>query len=188
MNLPCPLVMAASACDRAVISTLSRTAFYRRTLVLPWPATEPVPRLRRGGNLELAMAIAVRLFAYGTLRMGMGHAMHQVLAPHATFIGEGTVSARLFNLGSYPGIVLSDQSGDRVIGDVFHLAPESAGSLLSALDDYEGIGPAHPLPHEYAREAVDVLMSDGRSIRAWAYVLTDPLPSWPRIVTWPLPR
>lgn len=138
--------------------------------------------------LESAMALADHLFAYGTLRRAVGHAMHDVLAPQSTFVGEGVVSARMFDLGSYPGIVLSDEPADRVMGDVFHLAPDSAESLLASLDDYEGIGSEHEPPHEYVRKVVDVRMADGRSIEAWAYVLVGSVPSRPRILTWPDPH
>jgi gamma-glutamylcyclotransferase (GGCT)/AIG2-like uncharacterized protein YtfP len=131
------------------------------------------------------MAVVDHLFAYGTLRRTAGHAAHELLARCSTFVGEGVVSARMFDLGSYPGIVLSDEPADRVIGDVYLLAADCSESVLARLDNYEGVGLEHPAPHEYVRQPVDVRMADGRSIEAWAYVLVDAFPARPRILTWP---
>jgi hypothetical protein len=36
-------------------------------------------------------------------------------------------------------------------------------------------------PHEYRREVVDVRLNDGRTIPAWAYILTEGNPPYPRI-------
>ncbi len=44
-------------------------------------------------------------------------------------------------------------------------------STLGLLDDYEGIGRENPLPHEYRRDLVAVILDNGRQLEAWAYVL-----------------
>lgn len=121
------------------------------------------------------------LFVYGTLRDDPRHDMFHVLARSATFIGDGRVNAQLFDLGAYPGIVLSQSPGDVVRGELYRLKPEEVAAILTLLDDYEGLGPDDPQPHEYKREVVRVLLPNGRAISAWAYVLAHKKTSYPRI-------
>jgi gamma-glutamylcyclotransferase (GGCT)/AIG2-like uncharacterized protein YtfP len=142
-------------------------------------------RRGRHGFRWIAMNDITHLFVYGTLRRAVGHPMHDVLAQSSTFVGEASVNAKMFDRGNYPGIVLSDQAADRVAGDVFDLASEMAAPVLRTLDEYEGIGPGNPLPHEYTRQVVAVHMSAGHTITAWAYVLTHHPSERSRIVSWP---
>jgi gamma-glutamylcyclotransferase (GGCT)/AIG2-like uncharacterized protein YtfP len=107
--------------------------------------------------------------------------MYRVLARSARFAGDGKVRARLFDLGEYPGIVISTDPADNVTGEIYELPAVGAEGILRVLDDYEGIGPADPEPHEYRREVVRVTLEDGQSLRAWAYVLADSHPDYPRI-------
>lgn len=121
------------------------------------------------------------VFVYGTLREDPDHEMYRVLARSSRFVGDGTVNARLYDLGQYPGIVLSPDPTDLVFGELYELRPELAVSALRELDDYEGLGPTDPLPHEYRREIVPVRIEGGATIPAWAYVLASPVPSHPQI-------
>lgn len=129
----------------------------------------------------MASSIPTHLFVYGTLRDDSKHDMYRVLARSAVFAGDGVVNARLFDLGEYPGIILSSSSAEHVIGELYKLEPESSSEVLRILDDYEGLGPNDPHPHEYERAVVQVRLPDGRTIPAWAYVLTQLDPSYPRI-------
>ena len=86
-----------------------------------------------------------------------------MIGQNARFEGEGTVQGQLFDLGVYPGVVLSPDAQDRVIGEVYRLDPLSAGETLRELDEYEGM--------EYRREIVPVRLEDRSSVEAWAYVL-----------------
>lgn len=84
-----------------------------------------------------------------------GYALHRVLAAASTFVGEGTVSGRLLNLGRYPGLV--DGHG-RVRGEVYRLDdPE----LLPVLDREEG--------YNFGRRRAIVTLASGRRARAWVY-------------------
>jgi gamma-glutamylcyclotransferase (GGCT)/AIG2-like uncharacterized protein YtfP len=107
--------------------------------------------------------------------------MYRVLARSTRFAGDGSVRARLFDLGDYPGIVLSTSPDDRVEGEVYELQPQSAVSVLNTLDDYEGIGPSDTWPREYERTVVQVQLRDGSAVPAWAYVLAEPNPRYPPI-------
>ena len=112
-----------------------------------------------------------RLFVYGTLRRFFGHAMHAVLAEHAEFAGEGTMAAQLFDLGRYPGAVLSAAGDERVVGEVYRLREPQAAETLRRLDEYEGVAPGATEPREYRRDRTSVRMTGGETIDAWVYVL-----------------
>jgi gamma-glutamylcyclotransferase (GGCT)/AIG2-like uncharacterized protein YtfP len=107
--------------------------------------------------------------------------MYRLLARCSRFVGDGTVMARLYDLGEYPGIVLSGRPDERVAGEVYELKEGSRADVLRILDEYEGLGPEAPLPHEYQRELVKVRLDDGTTLTAWAYVLADSVPRHPRI-------
>lgn len=112
------------------------------------------------------------LFVYGTLRRAVGHPMHRVLAA-SSFIGEGRVNAQLFDLGAYPGMVLSREAGEQVMGEVYELPAQTAADVLRLLDEYEGVAPSGGPSPVYARQPVDVHFITGQTVRAWAYVLLD---------------
>jgi gamma-glutamylcyclotransferase (GGCT)/AIG2-like uncharacterized protein YtfP len=113
------------------------------------------------------------LFVYGTLRSAFANEISNVLAQSAIFAGEGFVHGRLFNLGSYPGLVLSEANQEVVRGELYELALGKRQAVLDLLDDYEGCGPSKPEPHEYRRELVDVF-STTAIVKAWAYLLNRP--------------
>ena len=128
-------------------------------------------------------ASSLNLFVYGTLRDDPANEMFQLLDRNAKVLGEATVAGRLYDLGSYPGLVLSSDGPDRVKGKLYRLHEATAANTLLVLDDYEGMGPTDPLPHEYRRDLVTAYLTDGRSVTAWAYVLDRPVSSLPRIMS-----
>lgn len=81
-----------------------------------------------------------RVFVYGTLRAGevndLNHAAarHGIAAP--TLVGTGTIAGRLYDFGTYPGLVLDAGAGD-VIGDIYDI-PDA---LLPVLDEIEEVYP-----------------------------------------------
>jgi len=84
-----------------------------------------------------------------------GYALHRVLAPAATWLGDGAVRGRLLDLGRYPALV--DGAG-RVRGEVYRLHdPE----LLPVLDREEG--------YNFERRRAIVTLANGRRARAWVY-------------------
>ena len=106
------------------------------------------------------------IFVYGTLMRGLGYPMHEELAACATFVGEGTLSGRLFSLGWYPGVIAGDGA---VLGEVYDAADAEEG-LLSLLDVYEGCAPSDPQPHEYRRIQRPVQLTESNdTVLAWVY-------------------
>ena len=116
-------------------------------------------------------AQARHLFVYGTLRKTLGHEMHGVLARAARLVGEATVRGALYDLGAYPGLVVSGAGEARVTGELYALDPGDVRNALEVLDAYEGCGSGDPEPHEYRREVLSVRIPDGSEIAAWSYVL-----------------
>jgi len=111
--------------------------------------------------------MTAHLFVYGTLMSHIGHPMHDVLARGAERLGEAFVQGRLYDLGRYPGLVLSAAADDRVVGEVYRLRDDG---VLLALDDYEGCGPDAAEPTEYVRRVATVTVAGGGTIYAWAYL------------------
>lgn len=107
-----------------------------------------------------------RVFVYGTLRRGFP-LHHHLTDQSPKFIDNGTIRARLYDLGEYPGARLSDLASDEVDGEVYELLPEQ----LRALDEIEEYDPKKPADSLFVRKLVDVSLDSGDVTRAWVYVL-----------------
>ena len=97
--------------------------------------------------------------------------MHRRLTQSADFVGDGRITADLYDLGHYPGIVLNPDSDATTVGELYELHAEDADALWQTLDVYEGCGEADARPHLYRRELVTVALTDGTTVEAWTYVL-----------------
>lgn len=105
------------------------------------------------------------LFIYGTLHPDRAPAeiasAARRLVPHA----RGTIRARLYDLGEYPGAIL-DTNAEPISGEVF-LVP--AAATLARLDAYEDYRPADPAAGLFLREKAVVTFDDGTSQICWVY-------------------
>lgn len=108
------------------------------------------------------------LFVYGTLKRHFSHPMHALLVQYAEFAGPATLCGRMYRVAHYPGVVLSDDPAQEVVGELYRVT--DAQALFMALDDYEECSPCHPEPHEYERMTCLVSLPDGGQIRAWVYL------------------
>src|ERR1700755_2528533 len=111
--------------------------------------------------------ISDRLFVYGTLMRGFDHPMAQLLSRSADFLGEARCRGRLHLVKHYPGLVLSQDSADVVVGELYRLRDRAA--LLGELDMYEACGEGFPEPTEYIRQMLPVTLADGTAGEAWTY-------------------
>ena len=125
--------------------------------------------------------ICDRLFVYGTLMRGFDHPMAKLLSRSADLIEEARCRGRLYRVGHYPALVLSDDPADVVFGELYrmHQAPE----LLRELDIYEACGEGFAEPTEYVRQMLSVASGDGAAIEAWSYVYNWPVDQLPRIAS-----
>ena len=55
-----------------------------------------------------------QLFVYGRLRREVEAAGFILFAEHAAYFDDGRVQAKMYDFGSYPGVVLSDCANDQV--------------------------------------------------------------------------
>ena len=106
------------------------------------------------------------LFLYGTLHPDRAPAEIAPVARRLKPIGRGTIRARLYNLGEYPGAIL-DPVGPEVPGEVF-LVPDA--TTLSALDAYEGYRPGSPTDSLFLRTKTVVTFDDDSRKSCWVYV------------------
>jgi len=111
------------------------------------------------------------LFVYGTLRNGSGIPQQRLLRMHADLLGDARINAVMFDLGGYPGIILSNDAADYVKGELYALRPEHQATLLAELDEYEECTSRFIEPHEFRRELVSVqLEHNSANMNAWVYL------------------
>jgi gamma-glutamylcyclotransferase (GGCT)/AIG2-like uncharacterized protein YtfP len=96
------------------------------------------------------------VFVYGSLRRGNAGAM-SVRFPEASYVAEGKVRGRLYDLGAYPGLLL-DSSASMVTGEVYEVDDDT----LRRLDQFE-------LTSDYIRKQVEVEHGSERTA-CWIYV------------------
>jgi gamma-glutamylcyclotransferase (GGCT)/AIG2-like uncharacterized protein YtfP len=121
------------------------------------------------------------LFVYGTLMRGFDHPMAQLLSRGADFLGEARCRGRLYLVKHYPGLVLSDDADDVVLGELFRL--RSPAELLREFDMYEACGEGFSEPTEYVRRRLPVARDDGAASEAWTYIYNWPVAGLPRIAS-----
>lgn len=105
------------------------------------------------------------LFVYGTLITAFKHPVGEKLRSSAKYIGNGRVSGVLYDLGEYPGLVVSDALEGFVKGEIYTL--DRCPDLWEELDAYEGINDSDT--PEYSREKVFV-EAESRRLTCWTYI------------------
>lgn len=117
----------------------------------------------------MSPSITPVLFVYGALlRPAMHHPMHQVLIQGSVTLGPAWMRGRLYDVGAFPGAVLSDRPRDRVWGMAFRMAKPTR--MLALLDQFEDCTENDPVPHKFVRKEVHVRLVGGREVVAWVYL------------------
>ena len=101
------------------------------------------------------------VFVYGTLLVGEGN--HHVAEPFLQRVREGTVRGQLYNVVSYPALVLDDQ-GQQIVGEWFSVTEEG----LRRMDWLEGYSESSCHNH-YERVWVN---DDTKQIEGFVYIYT----------------
>jgi gamma-glutamylcyclotransferase (GGCT)/AIG2-like uncharacterized protein YtfP len=104
------------------------------------------------------------VFVYGTLRRDSNNKFARLLESQARFLGFASMPGRLLDLGRFPGAVASEQAGEKVYGEIYHL--DGAEKLLPVLDEYEG--------PEFERVIVEAYIESGDKRKAWVYLYRGP--------------
>ena len=120
------------------------------------------------------------LFVYGTLKLGSKHPNAIYLHRQSQFIGQGSLNGCLYDLGYYPGLVLSSDDKEKVYGQVIKMSKPKL--MLSFLDDYEGVGDQFLKPNEYKRKLLEVKMNDLKQL-CWTYIYQLPIDNARKILT-----
>ena len=76
------------------------------------------------------------VFVYGTLRKGDDNDITR-LSPPPRYVGNSEISGLMYHLGAYPGVVLTDDASQPIIGEVYAIEP----ALEQVLDEIEMIYP-----------------------------------------------
>src|SRR5215510_9486693 len=105
------------------------------------------------------------LFVYGTLRPAIGRAESRCLIEMMKLVGRGSVTGRLYDLGEYPGAVLDEAGGTKIIGDLLEL-PDNP-QFIKTLDDYEGYFEDDTRASLFLRSRCLANLDDGREFESW---------------------
>ncbi len=108
------------------------------------------------------------LFVYGSLRSGFHSPVYEYISRFFKFIGEAKVKGKLYDLGSYPaGIGTNDESF--IIGELYQAKNEHEFSwAIGQLDDYEGVTVEADEIKLYRREVAQIHIK-GEITDAWIY-------------------
>lgn len=99
--------------------------------------------------------------------------MWDILQKYSEEMAEGTFPGTLFDVGSYPAAILSDDNSEHVHGEVYRLSNSDA--LFRHLDPYEGYVARQPSKSLYLRKEVTVTIANTEQITAWVYLYNRPV-------------
>lgn len=106
------------------------------------------------------------LFSYGTLLPEL--APEEIASTVRRFrpVGRGRVRGWLYDLGGYPGAILSD-AGRAIEGQVFQLPDDP--EVLKRLDEYEEFDPGNPEGSLFVRKECSVDLDQAKKVPCWVY-------------------
>lgn len=109
-----------------------------------------------------------QLFVYGSLRSGFRSPVYEYISRFFSFAGEAKVRGRLFDMGSYPaGLATNDNHF--IIGELYKAKnPSEFSWAIGQLDDYEGVAVEADEVQLYRREITEVHIG-GQLTHAWIY-------------------
>lgn len=111
------------------------------------------------------------LFVYGTL-LQSDNEFARYLQQNCAFVSKGTINGQLYDLGEYPGLVLSVDGDQLVHGSIYDMTHPDA--ILKCLDEYEGVDAGEEQPDLYRRETHKVKTTN-KALDAWVYVYNRPI-------------
>jgi gamma-glutamylcyclotransferase (GGCT)/AIG2-like uncharacterized protein YtfP len=111
------------------------------------------------------------VFFYGTLMLPFQRDGRARISENLRLVGQGTISAALFDLGIYPAAV---PTSDGVVRGELHEMLEPL-TVLRELDGIEGYRVSEPESSLYTRVRTPVVLDDGREVEAWVYFYNAPL-------------
>ncbi|MCO5934792.1 gamma-glutamylcyclotransferase [Mucilaginibacter sp. RB4R14] len=119
------------------------------------------------------------LFVYGTL-IQPGNPIAGYLNLNCTYLLRGKIKGILYDIGEYPGLIISDNAQNYVYGHIYKL--HHTKQNLFVIDDYEGVGPDQEQPNLYIRKIRSVETADG-IVDTWIYLYNLPVDGLPLITS-----
>lgn len=107
-----------------------------------------------------------KLFVYGTL-LDEDNKYGIYLRDNSTFFSSGKLEGILYDIGEYPGAVLSPDSNDFIYGIILEI--DDPAAVLALIDIYEGFGEDQPQPNEFIRVLTQAETDRGR-VDCWIYL------------------
>jgi gamma-glutamylcyclotransferase (GGCT)/AIG2-like uncharacterized protein YtfP len=109
-----------------------------------------------------------QLFVYGSLRSGFRSPAYEYISRYFVFVGDARVRGKLFDLGSYPaGIKTNDNTF--IVGELYTIKSENEFAwAIGQLDDYEGVTVEPDEVQLYRREITEVHINNTIT-HAWIY-------------------
>ena len=109
-----------------------------------------------------------QLFVYGSLRSGFRSPAYEYISRYFVFAGDARVRGKLFDLGSYPaGIKTNDNTF--IVGELYNIKSENEFAwAIGQLDDYEGVTVEPDEVQLYRREITEVHINNTIT-HAWIY-------------------
>lgn len=121
-----------------------------------------------------------RIFVYGSLRSGFQNPAYGYISKHFTLVSQAKVKGKLFDLGSYPAAVPTEEDV-YIIGELYqHNKPAEFSWAIGQLDDYEGVTPDEDDVQLYRREKTTAYY-DEKTADAWIYWYTGTIDDQPVI-------
>ncbi len=106
------------------------------------------------------------VFFYGTLQPRLAPPEIGPTVRRLRRVGRGFVRGQLFDLGEYPGAILT-RTGSPIKGQVFEMPDDP--EILHRLDEYEGFDRLRPASSLFVRKRRHAQLEDGRKIPCWVY-------------------
>jgi gamma-glutamylcyclotransferase (GGCT)/AIG2-like uncharacterized protein YtfP len=111
------------------------------------------------------------LFVYGSL-IDEGNEFAIYLKGNSTFYSPGKVKGKLYDIGEYPGAVLSAEDDAYIYGNILRI--DTPEKVFKVIDDYEGYGGEQSWPNEFTRVLTYIETEIG-IINCWIYVYNLPV-------------
>jgi len=111
-----------------------------------------------------------KLFVYGTL-LDEDNKYGIYLRDNSTFFSSGKLEGILYDIGEYPGAVLSSGGNDFIHGIILEI--DDPSTVLALIDMYEGFGEDQPQPNEFIRVLTEAETDRGR-VDCWIYLYNLP--------------
>lgn len=109
-----------------------------------------------------------QLFVYGSLRSGFRSPAYEYISRYFTFVADARVRGKLFDLGSYPAGIKSNDN-KFILGELYKITNEEEFAwAIGQLDDYEGVSVESDEMQLYRRELTEVYYNNTVT-HAWIY-------------------